>query len=225
MIVAIDGPAGAGKGTLARRLAQHYGMRYLDTGALYRATGLTVLRHKGDPGHEDDAVAAAKELTFDFRLMDETTFRAFIGNEDVTTELRREEVGNAASKVAFFPGVRQALKDFQVRFAHTWGGQSGAILDGRDIGTVICPGADVKFFLDAKPEIRAERRVAELVAAGKRAVYSEVYLEILERDARDRGRADAPLRAADDATVVDTSTLTADQVFALALTVVEPHRA
>ena len=219
--IAIDGPAGAGKGTLAKHLALHYRMKYLDSGALYRAVGLRVLLNEGDPGHEEDAVTAAKTLDFDFRHMGENTFHAFINGQDVEHRLRTAEVGNAASKVAFFSGVRNALKEFQVNFITHWRNNKGVILDGRDIGTVICPDAELKLFLDADPKVRAQRRLQELRSAGKNVTFDEIHLQILERDARDRGRKDAPLKPADDAILIDTSHLPADEVFDLVCRLVE----
>lgn len=215
MIVTIDGPAGAGKGTIARLVARHYSMQYLDTGAVYRATALLVLMNDRDPGHEDDALWAAQNLDFDFRPVGAGNFHAFVGGIDVETRLRNQDVGQGASKVAFFGKVRTVLKDFQTGFVAKHK-QGGVVLDGRDTGTVIAPHAEVKLFLDADPRVRAQRRMEELVAAGKTASFDEVHLQILERDARDRGRTDAPLKPADDAHIIDTSHLTIDEVFALA---------
>jgi cytidylate kinase len=223
MIIAIDGPAGVGKGTLAKNLATHYGMAYLDTGTLYRAVALSLLTARQNPGDTTAATAAAEALAFSFRPVD-GAFRAFIDQRDVTTALRAPDVGNAASVVSSIPGVRAALKDFQVRFAAREGAARGAILDGRDIGTVICPQAEVKFFLDAAPAIRAQRRVKELLEAGREAVYDTVLAEIVARDDRDRNRSDAPLKAADDALVLDTSHLSIDEVFAKARAAIDTVR-
>jgi cytidylate kinase len=186
--VAIDGPAAAGKGTIGRAVAARFGFRHLDTGLLYRAVGAI----GGDP------VAAAQTLT----------------PEDLTREgLRSLEAGQAASRVAAIPEVRAALVDFQRRFARAEG---GAVLDGRDIGTVICPEAEVKLYVTASPEVRAHRRWLEV--GGDEA---RVLAEVKERDARDMGRAEAPLRAAEDALVIDTSALGIDEAVALAIAAVE----
>jgi cytidylate kinase len=186
--VAIDGPAAAGKGTISRAVAARFGFRHLDTGLLYRAVGAI----GGDP------VAAAQNLT----------------PEDLTRDnLRTLEAGQAASRVAAIPEVRAALVDFQRKFARAEG---GAVLDGRDIGTVICPEAEVKLYVTASAEVRAHRRWLEV--GGDEA---QVLAEVQERDARDMGRADAPLRAAADALVIDTSALAIDEAVAVAVAAVE----
>jgi cytidylate kinase len=204
MIIAIDGPAAAGKGTLARRLARHYGLAYLDTGSLYRAVALKVLEAGGDPGKETQAAAAARA----------------VGPADLDRPaLREERVGAAASKVAVHPAVRQALLEFQRNFARKPpAGAKGAVLDGRDIGTVICPEPDViKFFVSASLETRALRRLKELQEKGDSPIYTAVLQDMKERDARDANRGLAALKKAPDAVDLDTSALDADQVFALAL--------
>lgn len=185
--VAIDGPAAAGKGTISRAVAEHFGFRHLDTGLLYRAVGMK----GGDP------VEAARHLTAED-----------LGRSD----LRTLEAGQAASRVAALPEVRAALVDFQRRFAR---GEGGAVLDGRDIGTVICPEAEVKLFVTASPEVRAHRRWLEV--GGDEA---RVLAEVRERDARDMGRADAPLRRAEDAVLIDTSRMGIDDAVAAAVSVV-----
>ena len=211
-VIALDGPAAAGKGTLARRLAAHYNLAYLDTGALYRAVGLAVLRRGRDPTDPAAATEAAKSLAP--ALLEDP-------------ELRSAAAGDASSKVAAIPGVRAALFDWQRRFAAApqpaGGGslRSGSVLDGRDIGTVICPDAAVKIFVTASPEARASRRFKELQARGEKAIYARVLEDIRERDARDAARADAPMRAADDAVHLDTSDLDIDQVFAKAKAIVD----
>ena len=203
MIIAIDGPAAAGKGTLARRLAEHYGLRFLDTGALYRAVALALLQAGESPEDEEAALAAARGL--DLGLMEHP-------------ELRTLKVGEAASRVAAMPAVRAALVDYQRAFAAT---PPGAVLDGRDIGTVICPDADVKLFVTASPEVRARRRWRELLAAGRDKSYEEVLAQVRERDERDMKRAEAPLRPARDAHLLDTSELDIEAAFRAALKIVE----
>jgi len=192
-VIAVDGPAASGKGTLAKRLAAHYGVRHLDTGMVYRAVGLKVLRQRLDP------VAAAGSVT--------------LADLD-GPELRGEEVGEAASKAAAIPEVRTALRALQRRFAEV---PPGAVLDGRDIGTVVFPDARAKIFIDASPEVRAERRHRELRERGVASIYSRVLQDMKARDARDRGREVAPLTPAKDAFVIDSSKLDADGVFALAV--------
>lgn len=203
MIIALDGPSAAGKGTLARRLAAHYRLAHLDTGSLYRAVGGRVLREGGDPADVARAVAAAAALSEADRA---------------AADLRTEAVGQAASRVAAIPEVRAKLLDFQRNFAHhPPGGRAGAILDGRDIGTVICPDAEVKLFLTANFEARAERRFRELQAAGAAPIKRAVLEEMTLRDRRDSERQSAPLKPAADAFVLDTSDLDADAVFAAAV--------
>ena len=207
MIVAIDGPAAAGKGTLARRLAEAFNLAYLDTGSLYRATGVATLRAGGDPAVEADAVKAAKAL-------DTTTFSP--------ADLRTEQAGTAASQVAFIPAVRAALLDFQRNFAkNPPPGSSGAVLDGRDIGTVVCPDADAKLFITASLEARVQRRVKELRDKGETVIESRVFADMQARDARDQGRGVAPLKPADDAFVLDTSGLDAQGALAAAKAYIE----
>ena len=195
MIIAVDGPAAAGKGTIARALARHFGYHFLDTGSLYRMVGLAVLRQAKDP--RDKAAAVACALNLDAQRFSDA-------------ELRGEEVGAAASIVAVIPEVRAALLGVQRAFARR---PPGAVLDGRDIGTVVCPDADVKLYITASAYVRALRRQAELRAAS----YDDVLADILARDARDRNRATAPLLAAEDAVVIDTSEMTAEQAVAAAI--------
>ena len=203
MIIAIDGPSAAGKGTLARRLAAHFGFAQLDSGRLYRAVGLKLLRAGHDPSDETLALAAARAL--DPGELDDPA-------------LREEASAKAASVVAAMPSVRRALLDFQRAFARTPPeGKAGAVIDGRDIGTVVCPDAEVKLFVTASDEIRARRRSEELQGRGEVAIYARVLKDMRERDARDSQRSVAPLVAADDAIVLDTSDLDADAVFAAAL--------
>ena len=202
LIIAIDGPAAAGKGTLARRLAAHLGLSFLDTGLLYRAVGRLVLDAGGDPF--DAAVAESAALRLD-------------AADTLRSDLRGPEADRAASAVAGVPGVRAALLAFQRRF----GGATGAVLDGRDIGTVIFPDADVKLFVTASADARGRRRFAELLARGEAADLAVVTAEILARDAADAGRGAAPLRMADDAALLDTTSLDAEATFQVALALVQ----
>ena len=207
MIIAIDGPAAAGKGTLARRLADHLGYAYLDTGALYRVVAVMVLRQNGDPG--DAGISAEAARTLDLDLLE-------------SADLRTAEAGVAASKVAAIPSVRAALVNFQRQFAITPPGNAGgAILDGRDIGTVICPDADHKLFVTASLEARADRRFKELQERDEAAIYSDVLQDMSDRDARDANRKDAPMTQAENAILIDTSLMTQDEVFVAALEVIE----
>ena len=215
LIIAIDGPAASGKGTLARRLAEKFGLAHLDTGRLYRATGLAVLDAGGDPADPVAAEKAARNLDLS-RL--------------TSSRLRDEDVGRAASLVAAIPAVRAALLGVQRRFARhpPQVGNSaakGAVLDGRDIGTVVCPDATVKLFLVASAESRAERRAKELRQGGAAAIYEAVLQDMRERDARDSERRVAPLAAAPDAITIDTTLLDAEQVFALASDLIARHAA
>jgi CMP/dCMP kinase len=199
MIIAIDGPAASGKGTIAQRLAARYGLPHLDTGLLYRATAAALIAADRDLYDEKAAVAAARGLA----LMD---FEEPL--------LRGRQMGEAASVVAAMPGVREALLDAQRAFAAR---PEGAVLDGRDIGTVICPEAEAKLFITATPEARAARRTRELQDRGEPAIYEAVLQDMKDRDARDSQRRTAPLVPADDAFVLDTTELDADAAFAAAL--------
>ena len=203
MIVAVDGPAAAGKGTLARRIAQHYRLDHLDTGRLYRATAFEAIEAGADPADPAAAAAAAKRVRAD-RLGD--------------PRLNEEPIARASSVVAAVPAVRAALLAFQRDFA---GHPNGAVLDGRDIGTVVCPDADVKIFVTAGIDARATRRLKELRAAGVEAIYERVLQDMKDRDARDSGRQAAPLRPADDAFVLDTTALSADAAFAAAIAYID----
>jgi cytidylate kinase len=206
MIIAIDGPAASGKGTLGKKLAAHFGLRHLDTGLLYRAVAKALLDAGHTPADEMRAVSAAKAI--DPARFDEAA-------------LKRYEVGEAASVVSAIPGVRAALLQFQQDFAAA---PPGAVLDGRDIGTVICPNADVKIFVTATPEIRAGRRASELQERGEPADDKAILADILARDARDRSRATAPLLQAPDAHLLDTSALDIEAAFQAALALVGQTR-
>jgi CMP/dCMP kinase len=203
MVIAIDGPAASGKGTLARQLAGILGLRYLDTGSLYRATGLSVLHAGGNLEDEQTAVKAAQTL-------DLGAFSA--------EDLRSEEAGVAASHVAFLPSVRAVLLDFQRSVANDPGPEfAGAILDGRDIGTVVCPDADTKIFVTADLEVRIKRRLQELKGRGETVIEARVRADMTARDQRDRDRSVAPLKRAEDAWLLDTSDMNADEALAAAL--------
>ena len=206
MIIAIDGPAASGKGTLGKRLAARYGLHYLDTGLLYRAVAKAVM-DAGDP-LDDRARAAAAAKALDPARFDEAA-------------LKSPAVGEGASVVSAFPEVRAAIFDYQRAFAAQ---APGAVLDGRDIGTVICPDADVKIFVTATPEVRARRRFAELQAAGTPVSEADVLADILRRDERDISRTVAPLMRADDAYLLDTTHLDIEAAFKAALALVEPRR-
>jgi CMP/dCMP kinase len=206
MIIAVDGPAASGKGTIARALALHYRLPHMDTGLLYRATALNLLELGGDPESEFAAARAAdlSQIRFD------------------DPEIKSETVGGIASRIAAYPLVREALLERQKRFASQEG---GAVLDGRDIGTVIAPEAQVKLFVTARPEVRARRRFAELKARGLDVHFADVLADIHARDERDTGRDAAPLAMADEAILLDTSDLDAEAAVAAAIAAIERRRA
>lgn len=201
LVIAVDGPAASGKGTIARALAAHYGLPHMDTGLLYRAVALNLWRWGGDPGNEFEALRACDQLSFD--PSDE--------------ELRSEPVSKIASMISAYPSVRTALLNRQREFAAQEG---GAVLDGRDIGTVIAPDAQVKLFVTASPEVRASRRLRELESRGMPAHFDDVLADIRARDERDSSRPVAPLRAAVDALRLETSDLDQEQAIAEALRLV-----
>lgn len=204
-VIAVDGPAASSKGTIAHRLGLAYGYPVLDSGLLYRAVGVRVLAEGGDPDDED--IAAAVALTLDPAELERP-------------EVRTRGAGEAASRVAVHHGVRVALREFQQSFAAQ---EPGAVIDGRDIGTVIAPEAQAKLYVTASPEIRARRRWAQLADAG--VTYEEVLADIRTRDARDAGREDSPMRPADDAVLLDTSGMTIEAAFDAARRIVEAARA
>jgi cytidylate kinase len=203
MIIAVDGTLASGKGTVARGLARTFGLAHLDTGALYRAVAVELLKAGADPGDTEAAADAAK--TLDPQRIDQAA-------------IRTAEAGAAASVVAAQPAVRAALFDLQRRFAEQPG---GAVLDGRDIGTVVCPDADVKFYIDAEPRVRAERRWRELVASGDTVRLEDIARQLAERDQRDASRETAPLMRAEDAVLLDTTHLSIDATLAEAVRIIQ----
>jgi cytidylate kinase len=208
IVIAVDGTAASGKGTLAKQLARHYGFPHLDSGALYRLAAFSVLEAKGDPRNEADALRGTQ--TIDFNLA---------GDQRIRTDI----VGQAASFVAAIPAVRAALLEFQRSFLeHPPGGSPGAVMDGRDIGTVICPTATAKLYVDARPEVRARRRWTELKGMGIRRGEGDLLNELNARDAADKSRPISPLVQAPDAALLDTSDLGIDAAFAAALALVSP---
>ena len=206
ILIAVDGPGASGKGTIARALAKHFERPLMDTGLLYRAVALNLWRWGGDPASEFEALRACDVAAVD--------------PED--PELRSEPISTIASRVSAYPSVRAALLDRQRQFAQQPG---GAVLDGRDIGTVVAPDADAKLFITASPEVRSQRRVRELLERGLPAHYDDVLTDIRARDERDSSRAAAPLRQADDAVLLDTTDLSVDQAIAQAIRLVEEQLA
>jgi cytidylate kinase len=206
MIVAVDGPAASGKGTIAKAIARHYRLPHMDTGLLYRAVALNLLRFGGDP---DSEFAAARACDFSQTDFDDP-------------DLKSEAAGGVASRISAYPMVRAALAERQRDFAAQEG---GAVLDGRDIGTVIAPHADAKLFITARPEVRSRRRFEELSRMGLSVHYEDVLLDIQARDARDSGRAAAPLVKAEDAILLDTSLMGRDEAVAAAVAAVEQRLA
>jgi cytidylate kinase len=206
LVIAVDGPAASGKGTIARALAKHFGLPHMDTGLLYRAVALNLWRWGGDPSSEFEALRACDDL----------------GVDPDDPELRSEPVSKIASSISAYPSVRAALLERQQDFARQPG---GAVLDGRDIGTVIAPNADAKLFVTASSEVRARRRLEELLSRGMRAHFEDVLADIRVRDERDSNRKAAPLREAPDAILLDTSGLDIDEAIAEALRLVEQRLA
>lgn len=209
MIIAIDGPAAAGKGTLAKRIAKEFNFAYLDTGALYRAVGLKMLRAGQDPTDKDQAAMASQQLD-----------TSLFGDPD----LRLEATACAASKVAANPDVRSNLLKFQRNFATSpQGDMAGAVLDGRDIGTVVCPDAPLKIFVTASAETRARRRTTELEGRGETVEFADILADVKARDDRDMNREDAPLKPAENAHLLDTTNLGIDAVFLRAASLVRDY--
>lgn len=217
-VVAIDGPAGTGKSTVARGLASRLGSRYLDTGAMYRVVTLAVLRAGVDPDDADGIAAVADGVELSVESGPDGD-RAFLGGEDVSREIRGDEVTGAVSAVAAVAAVRSRL----VALQQTAAGSGGVVVEGRDIGTVVLPDADVKIFLTASPEVRAQRRNEQNIAAGQRDDYAGVLADVLRRDELDSTRAVSPLRPADDAVIVDTGDMNQEQVIDHLRNLVEQH--
>jgi cytidylate kinase len=203
-VITVDGTAASGKGTLAKRLAAHFGFHHLDSGSLYRLTALGVIEAGADPNNEADALKAAL---------------AIVPSHSNDPHIRTAEIGKTASLVSVFPPVRAALLDYQRQFAKR---TPGAVIDGRDIGTVVCPDALAKLFIDASPEVRAHRRWLELTNTGQKADEAVILREIRERDARDTNRPISPQKPAADADLLDTTRLGIDAAFAAALALVQP---
>jgi CMP/dCMP kinase len=212
MIIAIDGPSGSGKSTLGRMLARALKLLYIDTGSMYRAVALAVIQGHVDPNDDDWVTDCANNIDIDFEG-DPDSLRVLVNGRDLTEQLRDESVTEMSSIVSTIPGVRRAMVERQREM-----GKRGAVMNGRDIGTVVFPNADVKFFLTAEPEERAERRYKE----DHSGTYAETLADMIERDRRDSTRADSPLKIADDAIVIDSTGKSIDQVFAEMMTYV--HR-
>ena len=208
MIIAVDGSAASGKGTLSRRLSKHFDLAHLDTGSLYRALALQLLNTGKNADDIDQSQIIKESLRLDLSLCS-------------APEIRTERVASTASQVAALPEVRKNLQAFQRSFANDPPHGNGAVLDGRDIGSVVVPETPLKLFIDAKLEVRAERRFKELINAGQSVMFGKVLDDMRQRDHRDRNRSIAPLRAAVGAKTIDTSSMDADQVFAVALAFVE----
>lgn len=205
--IAIDGPAGAGKSTLARRLAEKLGYLYVDTGAIYRTVALAVLRTGADPADEGRVVPLLEGLDIRMAYGEDGVQRMYLAGEDVSSAIREHRVSGAASKVSAIPAVRAFLLDFQRKLAR----EHSVVMDGRDIGTVVLPGADVKIFLTAAPEARARRRLLELEQRGQTADFDTILRDIKERDRQDETRPVSPLRRAADAVLLDTTELNLEQ--------------
>ena len=211
--IAIDGPSGAGKSTLAKRLARELGFLYVDTGAIYRTVGLAARRQGIDPDDPDAVAALLPGLDISLGYGEDGLQRMALGGEDVTAAIRENEISAYASRVAAHPAVRDFLLEMQRRAAR----EHDVIMDGRDIGTVVLPRADVKIYLTAAAEARAERRCKELLERGQRAEFEQVLAEVIERDRRDMERETAPLRKAGDAVTADTTRLDFEESFQLLL--------
>lgn len=217
--IAIDGPSGAGKSTLAKRLAQELGFLYVDTGAIYRTVGLAGLRQRLDLLDAAEVAGLLPRLTITMGYGEDGLQHMFLDGEDVTAAIRENEVSACASKVAAIPAVRDFLMEMQRRTAR----EHDVIMDGRDIGTVVLPDADLKIYLTAAPEARAQRRCRELLERGQQADFDQVLREVIERDRRDTERETAPLRQAEDAVPADTTELDLEESFQLLLRLIRNH--
>ncbi|MFH0256918.1 (d)CMP kinase [Vibrio rumoiensis] len=215
-VITVDGPSGAGKGTLCMMLADKLNYHLLDSGAIYRVLALAAIHHGVDTESEDALVPLANHLDVQF-IADGELVRVILEGEDVSKELRKEETGTAASKVASLPRVREAL----LRRQRAFSAEPGLVADGRDMGTVVFPNAEAKIFLDASAEERAQRRLNQLQLKGLSGKFDQLLCDIQERDDRDRNRAVAPLRPADDALVIDSTSLSIDEVVEIALKFIE----
>lgn len=214
LIIAIDGPSGSGKSTLGRRLARELGLLYIDTGSMYRAVALAVMESSVNATDEVTVGSLAARIDIDL-TGDPDSLKVTLGGRDVTEQIRSEEVTHTASVISALPAVRRAMVARQREL-----GQGGAVLEGRDIGTVVFPDAEAKFFLTAEPEQRAQRRFAEEIGPGTRGGLAETLADMTERDRRDTTRADSPLKIADDAVVIDSTGLSIQEVFARMMAVV-----
>ena len=217
--IAIDGPSGAGKSTMAKRLAKELGFLYVDTGAIYRTLGLYALKQDVEPGDWSRVEPLLGQVSIRMGYGEDGLQHMYLGGEDVTEAIRRPEVSEAASKISAIAQVRAFLMDMQRDMAKS----HSVVMDGRDIGTVVLPGADVKIFLTASPEERAGRRCAELRQRGTPEDYEKVLSDIVDRDARDSGRAAAPLKQAEDAILVDTTDISLEESFRLLLRTVQEN--
>lgn len=217
--IAIDGPSGAGKSTLARRLAAHYGLLYVDTGAIYRTVALAALRAGIDPADADGVIALLPGLDIRLGYGEDGLQHMYLAGEDVSADIRRHEVSAGASKVSALPAVRDFLMETQRSLAR----EHSVVMDGRDIGTVVLPDADLKIFLTADSTDRARRRWLELKERGQEADYEQVLRDVIERDRRDTQRETAPLRQAEDAVLADTTGIGLEESFALLSGIVREH--
>ena len=217
MIIAIDGPSGSGKSTLGRMLARALKLLYIDTGSMYRAVALAVIEAQMDPSDKVAVTALANRIEIDLQG-DPDSLSVLLDGRDITDQIRTEKVTEMSSVVSTIPGVRRAMVERQRAIS-----KRGAVLNGRDIGTVVFPDADVKFFLTAAPEERAERRYKEDHTAGASTTYAETLADMIERDRRDSTRVDSPLKAADDAIVVDSTGKNIEEVFAEMMKKINPR--